>query len=89
MTRPIARIAPHPGTILFCALTLLLLAFPAKAEQVSREDDIADIRLGQKIQVDDGSCPTGQIKEVSGTNLTASGVTRARKCVPRLGTKKR
>jgi hypothetical protein len=31
----------------------------------------------------------GQIKEITGTNLTAAGVTRARKCVPRLGTAKR
>ena len=58
------------------------------AEQVSREQDIVNLRLGQRIKVDDGSCPAGQIKEVSGTNLTPNGVLRAVKCIPRLGTKK-
>ncbi|MBB5046421.1 uncharacterized protein (DUF2342 family) [Rhodopseudomonas rhenobacensis] len=58
-------------------------------EQVPREQDIIELRLGQRIQVDDGSCPTGQIKEILGATLTASGVTRTRSCVPRFGTKKK
>ncbi len=41
------------------------------------------------VLVDDGSCPAGQITEVSGTTLTAAGVTRVRKCIPRSGTKKK
>lgn len=66
-------------------------ATPAFAiDQVAREQDIGQIRLGQRIQVDDGSCPTGQIKEITGTNLTAGGgVSRISKCVPRLGSRKR
>ena len=69
----------------------LALSTGAWAQQsiVSREQDIADIRLGQKIMVDDGSCPAGQIKEVQGAQMTSSGVTRTRKCVPRLGPKSR
>jgi hypothetical protein len=47
------------------------------------------LRLGQRVLVDDGSCPAGQIKEVSGSQMTTNGVVRARKCIPRLGTKKR
>ncbi|KAA0074663.1 DUF6719 family protein [Tardiphaga sp. P9-11] len=71
-------------------LASLALTTPALAiDQVSREQDIVGLRLGQRIQVDDGSCPTGQIKEVSGTTLSTSGVTRVRKCVPRAGTKTR
>ncbi|KZD21590.1 DUF6719 family protein [Tardiphaga robiniae] len=71
-------------------LASLALATPALAiDQVNREQDIVDVRLGQRILVDDGSCPTGQIKEVSGTTLSTSGVTRVRKCVPRAGTKTR
>ncbi|MES2032117.1 MAG: DUF6719 family protein [Pseudomonadota bacterium] len=71
-------------------LASLVVATPALAiDQVNREQDIVDVRLGQRILVDDGSCPTGQIKEVSGTTLTTSGVTRVRKCVPRAGTKSR
>ncbi|MGQ0683258.1 DUF6719 family protein [Bradyrhizobium sp.] len=56
---------------------------------VSREQDIADLRLGQRVMVDDGSCPTGQIKEIKGAQMTTSGVMRTRKCVPRLGPKTR
>jgi len=71
------------------ALMLLAFAGPARAEIVSREQDIVDIRLGQRVMVDDGSCPAGQIKEVQGAQMTTSGVVRTRKCVPRLGPKTR
>jgi hypothetical protein len=65
------------------------LAPPAMAEQVARERDIVNLRLGQRILVDDGSCPAGQIKEVAGAQMTATGVLAVRKCIPRLGTKQR
>jgi hypothetical protein len=71
------------------ALTLFALADGARAEIVSREQDIVDLRLGQRVMVDDGSCPAGQIKEVQGAQMTTSGVVRTRKCVPRLGPKTR
>jgi hypothetical protein len=74
--------------VIFSALLLIGFAAPALAQQVGREQDIADLRLGQRVMVDDGSCPAGQIKEVTGVKLTTSGVARARKCVPRMGTKK-
>jgi hypothetical protein len=72
-------------------VTSIAVATPALAvDQVAREQDIVALRLGQRIQVDDGSCPTGQIKEIQGTTLAAGGaVTRVRKCVPRMGTKTR
>lgn len=73
-----------PVSLVFC-----LLASPCIAQQVGNERDIVDLRLGQRIQVDDGTCPAGQIKEVSGSQMTTSGVLRTRKCVPRLGTKQR
>jgi len=73
----------------FAALVLLALADGARAEIVSREQDIVDLRLGQRVMVDDGSCPAGQIKEVQGSQMTTSGVVRTRKCVPRLGPKTR
>ena len=50
---------------------------------MSREQDIVNLRLGQRIKVDDGSCPAGQIKEVSGARMTASGIQRGVRCVPR------
>ena len=76
----------NPG--LLGGLVLLSLSAPAAAQQYSREQDVPELRLGQRIYVDDGSCPTGQIKEITGTNLTTAGVTRAKKCVPRLGAKR-
>ena len=72
------------------ALALLVFVSSALAQQaVMREQDIFDLRLGQRVLVDDGSCPAGQIKEVSGSQMTASGIVRTRKCVPRLGPKRR
>ena len=91
---PIMTASPIPhlkrfSFLLLGSLALFTLAPPALAEQVSREQDIVNLRLGQRILVDDGSCPAGQIKEVSGAQMTATGIVRVRKCIPRLGTKKR
>jgi hypothetical protein len=71
------------------AIAMLASAGVARAEIVAREQDIAELRLGQRILVDDGSCPAGQIKEVAGSQMTTSGVLRTRKCIPRLGPKSR
>ena len=76
-------------TGLAACFVLCALAPPVMAEQVARERDIVNLRLGQRILVDDGSCPAGQIKEVSGSQMTAAGVLAVRKCIPRLGTKTR
>ena len=70
-------------------LAMWLVATAAFAQTFSREQDIPDLRLGQRVMVDDGSCPTGQIKEVMGSQMTAQGVLRTRKCIQRMGTKKR
>jgi hypothetical protein len=74
--------------LLLGGFALATATVSALAEQVSREQDIVNLRLGQRILVDDGSCPAGQIKEVSGARMTANGVLRVQKCVPRLGTKR-
>ncbi len=78
----------RPPVSLLAGMALALSATSVMAEQVSREQDIVNLRLGQHVMVDDGSCPTGQIKEVSGAKLTANGILRAVKCIPRPGTKK-
>jgi hypothetical protein len=70
-----------------CAMFVLVT--PAPAQQVSREQDIGDLRLGQRIKVDDGTCPAGQVKEISGAKMTSGGIVRAQKCIPRLGPKQR
>lgn len=77
-----------------CAGWIVLLGWllsppSASAQVVGREQDIVNLRLGQRVLVDDGSCPAGQVKEVSGSRMTSQGVARVRKCIPRLGTKKR
>jgi hypothetical protein len=74
--------------LLVSALALAMAATWASAEQVSREQDILNLRLGQRVLVDDGSCAAGQIKEVFGTKMTGNGILRAQKCVPRLGPKR-
>ena len=79
----------RPATWIFGTAVLLAFATPAAAEQVAREQDIIELRLGQRVLVDDGSCPAGQIKEVSGATMAATGLVRVRKCVPRLGVKKK
>jgi hypothetical protein len=84
MLTKVSRSLALPAGIVLCLLT-----GPAQAQVFSREQDIVDLRLGQRVLVDDGSCPAGQIKEVQGSQMTASGVVRTRKCIQRLGTKKR
>jgi hypothetical protein len=83
------RQAPSIRHPLLGVLALLALATSAAAQQVSREQDIVDLRLGQRILVDDGACPAGQIKEVSGAKMTTAGILRAQKCIPRLGPKRK
>ncbi|MDR3486040.1 MAG: hypothetical protein P4M05_14150 [Bradyrhizobium sp.] len=73
--------------LLLGGIAVFLLAPYATAEQVAREQDIVNLRLGQRIKVDDGTCPAGQIKEVSGAKMVATGVVHTRKCIPRLGPK--
>jgi hypothetical protein len=54
---------------------------------LTREPDALDIRLGQRVYVEDGTCPQGQVKEVIGSKLTPSGVQVTRKCVPKTSIK--
>lgn len=76
---------PFWRMLLLGAIASLALTAGARAAIVSRESDVTDLRLGQKVYVDDGSCPAGQIKEIAGMRLTAAGVERSRKCVDRKG----
>jgi len=78
----------RPSLLLLAGVALALSATSAMAEQVAREQDIVNLRLGQRIMVDDGSCPAGQIKEVSGAKMSPNGIQRAVKCIARPGTKK-
>jgi hypothetical protein len=59
------------------------------AQQFSSEKDVLGLRLGQRVKIDDGSCPAGQVKEISGTKMTSDGVVWTRKCIPRVATKRK
>jgi hypothetical protein len=67
--------------LMISAVVLIPLASPATT--VTRESDLTGIRLGQRLYVDDATCPTGQIKEITGKTLTAKGIISSKKCVPR------
>ena len=62
-------IAKRSALVLVAAFASGVSALPASAQlQIfPREQDVPEVRLGQRVQVDDGSCPTGQIKELLGT----------------------
>ena len=70
--------------LLLGSLVLWPLRSLALQGQVSREQDIVNLQLGQRIKVDDGTCPAGQIKEVSGAKMTPAGIARGYKCIPRI-----
>ncbi len=74
------------------ALGIVLLAtalvMPAWADVVMREADAANMRLGQRVFVDDGSCPAGQIKLLTGAKLNAGHVLPTKQCVDRKGIKR-
>lgn len=70
-------------------LLWVALSAPSMAQYVGREQDVTGLRLGQRVLVDDGTCPAGEVKEISGAKMTSTGVMPARKCIPRLGPKKK
>ncbi|EKS28487.1 DUF6719 family protein [Afipia felis] len=71
--------------LIISTLAFMTWVVPASAQIVSRESDITSIRLGQRILVDDGSCKTGEIKQITGTKLTPQGVSTVKQCVSRRG----
>jgi hypothetical protein len=68
-------------------LISIALASTAHATTVGRDQDIGDLKLGQRVLVDDGTCPAGQVKEVRGSRMTDKGVVRTASCVARFGPK--
>lgn len=76
--------------ILGLAISSCLLACPAVAQQIYKQEPAKGlIRPGQKVLVDNGKCPRGQILEVSGgANPRLRGrhgqsTERERRCIPR------
>ncbi len=63
------------------AMALTLTAASATTK-VKAERPEGQLRYGQRLLVDDGSCPAGQIKELTGAKST-HGVKRLRRCIHR------
>ena len=70
------------------ALGVVASATPSFADLVTRESEIVNLRLGQRVFVDDGVCPAGQIKLVTGAKLAVGGVQATKQCVERKGIKR-
>jgi hypothetical protein len=86
---PLSRLTIISMTVaLIGGMSHLISSTPVRAEQVSHERDIVDLRLGQRVLVDDGTCPAGQIKEVTGAKLSNAGIVRRVICVPRKGARR-
>jgi hypothetical protein len=73
--------------LLAVAATCTLLAGTADAQVLKREPAMGKLKLGQRVLVDDGRCPAGQIMEVIGGDHVKAGgtqqVERTRRCIPR------
>ena len=67
---------------LTCVIALMLLSNAAQAQIFKSEPPPGKIAIEERIYVDDGTCPAGQIKEVIGGNPRL-GTSRTRKCVVR------
>jgi hypothetical protein len=66
------------------AILLSLAAATASADEeqvLSREPPTGALHAGQKALVDDGTCPQGQVKEVTIGRTDKRGPARQRRCV--------
>jgi len=72
--------------LLTSVLASLLATVSAAAAPVLSQEP-PDLRAGQKVRVDDGTCPAGQVKEVMGSAVRQGNgsviVKRVRTCVRR------
>lgn len=68
---------------------VVLFSYPADAQTLRREPPPGALRFGDRVLVDDGRCPRGQVKEVTGGSNIGGSETRAgrakrnRRCIPR------
>jgi hypothetical protein len=73
-------------TVLAAGLTFALTA-AVSAQILKREPPLGKLKLGQRVLVDDGTCPPGRIKEVIGGDHVKAGgkqqIERRRRCIPR------
>jgi hypothetical protein len=76
-----------PVAVAVASAVSLAMAMPLQAEVLKKEPQMGALREGQVVLVDDGFCPAGQIKRVTGGNHVKVGGTkhieRSYKCVPK------
>jgi uncharacterized protein DUF6719 len=74
-------------TVVISAFVVMSAASSAFATTLKQEPPMGAMREGQVVLVDDGSCPSGQVKRVVGGNHTKAGgtkqIVRTSSCVPR------
>ena len=78
---------PLRHVVCLALLISATLTTTAYAATIGREQDIVDLKLGQRVMVDDGTCPAGQVREVRGSKMSDNGVVRTSSCVARYGPK--
>jgi hypothetical protein len=78
------KVAP---VLMLAGLAMLGLAETATGQVLKTEPRMGTLREGQVVLVDDGTCPAGQIKQVTGGNHVEVGgfkqIKRHRRCIPR------
>ena len=62
--------------------TLLFSAGCAQVEYLSEMPQDRNLPAGKVVHVDDGSCPAGEVRRVTGGNQN-KGISRESVCVPR------
>jgi hypothetical protein len=74
-------------TFVAAAVLLMMTGGSIAATVLKTEPPMGALKEGQRVLVDDGSCPPGQLREVIGGNHTKAGgksnVIRQYRCVPR------
>lgn len=72
------------SAMMMVAVTCVNVSGAIAATVLQREPGKGRLRYGEKVLVDDGSCPAGQIKEiVGGKNNGQADPQRIRNCVKR------
>ncbi|WP_369984038.1 DUF6719 family protein [Sinorhizobium fredii] len=77
-----ARMEREMNSAKLLAIGVVALATSACTQTLTAEPGPGTLASGAKVIVDDGSCPEGQIKQVTGGN-NALGISRKRECVAR------
>jgi hypothetical protein len=80
MTRASRNIAFDKLRISLVAAAMLL-ATSAQSQVLKGEPSEGSVATGKKVLVDDGTCPAGQIKEVTGGSKITH-IARATRCIP-------